>query len=289
LTVERILKGELFAAEIKDRIRGEIGVFQKKYKMTPALCVIQLTKDPCFSVYQSAQKKCAESLGITVTCEDLSSFPLDRQKKKIRALSRNRKVQGMIVQMPIPDKTVQREILSCVAPEKDIEGVTPYNQGLLFSGQEQFVSPTALAGFRMVQSLALPLKGKEVVIVGHSALVGKPLAMLFLKELATVTLCHIGTYERETLSEHIQRAEILCVAVGKAHLIQGEWIKKGAVVIDIGINKSAQGITGDVDFLKAQERAAYITPVPGGVGPFTTAIVFENLMKAVRLQHGGSR
>lgn len=287
--MERILKGELFAAEVKARIREEIEFSEKRGWAKPALCVIQLTKDSCFSIYQSAQKKCAESLGVKYLCEDLSAMPLQQQTKKIRAISRDKKIHGMIVQMPIPDKNIQREILSCVVPEKDIEGVTPHNQGLLFSGQEQFVSPTALAGFRMAESVASPLKGKEVVIVGHSALVGKPLAMVFLKELATVTVCHIGTYEREMLCQHIQRAEILCVAVGKAHVIQGEWIKKGAVVIDIGINKSAEGITGDVDFSRAQERAAHITPVPGGVGPFTTAIVFENLMKAVRLQQGGKR
>lgn len=286
---EQVLKGELFAVEVKEAIRCEVQALRKQRSITPTLCVVQLSEDASFSVYQAAQRKCAQSLGVEYRCESMSGLNFEQQKKKIRSLSRNKKIHGMIVQMPIPDKNIQQAILSCVSPEKDIEGVTPANQGLLFSGQEQFVSPTALAGFRMAQSVGMPLKGKEVVIVGHSALVGKPLAMLFLKELATVTVCHIGTYERETLCEHIQRAEILCVAVGKAHVIQGEWIKKNAIVIDIGINKSAEGITGDVDFSKAQARAAYITPVPGGVGPFTTAIVFENLMKAVRLQQGGKR
>ena len=280
----QLLKGEAFASPLKERIRAQVETLRRKRRLIPEVCVIQLHKDAAFDVYLAAQKKCAQGLGFKHSCVDVSGLSAARQLKRLSALNKDRGVHGIVIQMPVPDKDLYARVITTLDPVKDIEGVTPYNQGGLFSGLSVAVSPTAQAAFRMAQAAAGSLAGKEVVIVGHSALVGKPLGVLFLNELATVTVCHIGTYQREHLASHVQSAEVLCSAAGKPGLIQGSWIKTGAVVIDVGINVTPKGIQGDVDFQAAQERAASITPVPGGVGPFTTAILFENALKACLIQ-----
>jgi methylenetetrahydrofolate dehydrogenase (NADP+)/methenyltetrahydrofolate cyclohydrolase len=284
--VEKILKGEAFATPLKEKIRIAIRRLCKKGLPPPVLCSIQVVPSAAFSAYVSSQKKCAQEMGVEYRLADLSrSRPL-QILNKIKKLSKDKRVQGIVVQMPLPDYLSPQEIAGGIEPAKDLEGITPYNLGRLQYGRPTFVSPTALAAFRMAKAANPDLKGKEAVIVGHSALVGKPLSMLFLSELATTTVCHIGTYERERLVGHIRNAEILCVAVGKPEFIKGEWIPKGSTVIDIGINKKDGALVGDVEFDKALELAAHITPVPGGVGVFTTAILFENLVKAAYLQKG---
>jgi len=284
--MDKILKGEIFAAPLKDKVRSYIRRLAEKGIPAPVVCSVQLQPSQAFSVYAASQKKCAQEIGAEYTLADLSSAGAAEVKRRIKALSSDRRIQGILVQMPIPEPLRLEDITALIDPAKDIEGITPYNVGLLQYGRAAFVSPTALAAFRMAKAASPDLKGKEVVIVGHSALVGKPLAMLFLGELATVTVCHIGTYERELLVEHTRRAEILCVAVGKPEAIKGDWVKKGSVVIDIGINKKSGTLVGDVEFEKAREHAVAITPVPGGVGVFTTAVLFENAVRALCLQRG---
>jgi methylenetetrahydrofolate dehydrogenase (NADP+)/methenyltetrahydrofolate cyclohydrolase len=158
--------------------------------------------------------------------------------------------------------------------------------GRLFSGSAVIIPPTAAAAMELIRKSNVKLYGKEVVIVGHSDIAGKPLAILLLNEFATVSVCHIATYETKNLKAHVNKAEILVVAVGKPNLIKGEWIRKGAIVIDIGINKLGDKIVGDVEFTKASEKASYISPVPGGVGPVTTAMLMKNCINLFKLQRG---
>jgi methylenetetrahydrofolate dehydrogenase (NADP+)/methenyltetrahydrofolate cyclohydrolase len=172
--------------------------------------------------------------------------------------------------------------MNAIAPEKDAEGMHPENLGKVLLGSFSVAPCTAQAALTLIESTAINLYGKEAVIVGHSEIVGKPLSMLLLNKFATTMVCHIATGERGVLPEHVKRAEILVVAVGKAGLIKGEWIKEGAIVIDVGINRVGEKIVGDVEFEKAFERAAFITPVPGGVGPLTVTMLMRNVVNLAR-------
>ncbi|MCD6219782.1 bifunctional 5,10-methylenetetrahydrofolate dehydrogenase/5,10-methenyltetrahydrofolate cyclohydrolase, partial [Candidatus Calescamantes bacterium] len=219
--------------------------------------------------------------------------------------NQDEKVNGIILQVPVPSHMNAREIQMRISPKKDAEGMNPYNIGLLVYGRGRMVPCTAKAAMTLLESTGLSLKGLEVTIVGHSEIVGKPLTLMLLESLfesPTPTVCHISTKD---LSFHTKRADVLIVAVGKAGLIRGNMIKEGAVVIDIGINrvpvldergnpvldekgKKKMKIVGDVVFEEAVEKASFITPVPGGVGPVTTAILLKNTLEAVKLQKGGN-
>ena len=175
-----------------------------------------------------------------------------------------------------------RRIQSTISPFKDVEGVNPANMGWIIYGKSILAPCTALAVKELVEYTKVDLYGKEVVMVGHSDIVGKPVSLLLLDKFATVSVCHIGTSDAGMLETHVRRAEILIVAVGKANLIPGDWIKEGAIVIDVGINRVGDKIVGDVEFESAKERASWITPDPGGVGPVTTAILLRNVVKSVK-------
>jgi methylenetetrahydrofolate dehydrogenase (NADP+)/methenyltetrahydrofolate cyclohydrolase len=186
--------------------------------------------------------------------------------------------------MPLPKQIDYKIISSFIAPEKDAEGMHPANLGKVLLGKAKIIPCTAKSAFTLVKSTGVKLYGKEVVVVGHGEIAGKPLSLLFLEEFATTTVCHIGTSEAGKLVEHVKRAEILVVAVGKAGLIKGEWIKDGAIVIDVGINRVEGKVVGDVEFEEAEKRASWITPVPGGVGPLTVTMLMQNLIEATKLQ-----
>ena len=181
--------------------------------------------------------------------------------------------------MPLPLHIDYKKTSEHIAPAKDAEGMHPLNMGRIVFGKSKVLPCTASAVMELVNSVGVNLSGKEVVIVGHSEIVGKPLSLLFLDKLATVTVCHIGTSKAGKLEEHVKRAEILVVAVGKAGLIKGGWIKEGAIVVDVGINRVEDKIVGDVEFEEAEKRAAWITPVPGGVGPLTVVMLMRNLVE----------
>jgi len=202
----------------------------------------------------------------------------------ILKLNADENVNGIIVQMPIPQHIDYKKISGLISPFKDVEGMHPANMGKVLFGRARIVACTANAIMELLNSTGIDLYGKEVVIVGHSEIVGKPLTLLLLEEFATVTVCHIGTSKAGKLEEHVRRAEVLIVAVGQAGLIKGDWIKEGATVVDVGINKVGDKIVGDVEFEAAQKRAAYITPVPGGVGPLTVTVLMRNLVEAAKLQ-----
>ncbi|HPP66817.1 MAG TPA: bifunctional 5,10-methylenetetrahydrofolate dehydrogenase/5,10-methenyltetrahydrofolate cyclohydrolase, partial [bacterium] len=204
----------------------------------------------------------------------------------IEQLNKDNSITGIILQLPLPTGMDVRKIQSKIAPNKDVEGVNPVNLGWILYGRPLLAPCTALAVKELIDSTGVDLYGKEVVMVGHSDIVGKPVALLLVDKFATVSICHIGTSDRGMLDHHVKEAEILIVAVGKAGLIKGEWIREGAIVIDVGINAVGDKIVGDVEFETAKERAGWITPVPGGVGPVTTAMLLKNTVTAARLIFG---
>ncbi|MFC1805047.1 bifunctional 5,10-methylenetetrahydrofolate dehydrogenase/5,10-methenyltetrahydrofolate cyclohydrolase [Candidatus Omnitrophota bacterium] len=202
----------------------------------------------------------------------------------IKKLNAEKSVNGIIVQMPLPQAIDYKKISSFIAPEKDAEGMHPANIGKIVFGKAKLLPCTAAAVMELIKLSGVDLNGREVVVVGHSEIVGKPLSLLLLDKFATTTVCHIGTSKAGKLEEHVKGAELLVVAVGKAGLIKGDLIKEGAVVIDVGINRVEGKIVGDIEFEAAGKRASQITPVPGGVGPLTVTMLMRNLVEAVKLQ-----
>jgi methylenetetrahydrofolate dehydrogenase (NADP+)/methenyltetrahydrofolate cyclohydrolase len=277
----KLLEGKPIAEKIKEEIKGEIA----KLNIRPVLASVQVGENAGASAYVKSQGKAAESLGIEYQLHKLSQDVTEAHLIDfIHKLNDNKSVHGIIIQMPLPPQIDYKKISQNIIVEKDIEGMHPGNIGKIVFGKARIVPCTAQAVMELIGSTGIDLTGKEVVVVGHSEIVGKPLALLLLEKLATVTVCHIGTAKAGKLEEHVKKAEILIVAVGKAGLIKGEWIKEGAIVIDVGINRVAEKIVGDVEFEGAEKRASCITPVPGGVGPLTVTMLMRNLIEAVKLQ-----
>jgi methylenetetrahydrofolate dehydrogenase (NADP+)/methenyltetrahydrofolate cyclohydrolase len=277
----KLLEGKPIAERIKEEIRQDAGSLKNK----PVLASIMVGENAGAEAYVKSQKKNAEALGIEYQFQKL---PADTSESAliefIRKLNSDTAVNGMIIQMPLPAGIDYKKIGAFIAPEKDVEGMHPANIGKIVFGKAKILPCTPAAVMELLNSAGIDLYGKEVVVVGHSEIVGKPLALLLLDKFATVTVCHIGTSKAGKLEEHVRKAEILIVAVGKAGLINGEWIKEGAIVIDVGINRVADKIVGDVEFETAEKRASWITPVPGGVGPLTVTMLMRNLIEAAKLQ-----
>jgi methylenetetrahydrofolate dehydrogenase (NADP+) / methenyltetrahydrofolate cyclohydrolase len=277
----KLLEGKPVAEKIKAELITQV----RDLKKPPVLASVSIGDNPGAAAYAKSQAKTAESLGIVYKL-----FKLDQDITEealidfILKLNSDNEVNGIIVQMPIPQHIDYKKISEFISPLKDVEGMHPANMGKVLFGRSKIVACTANAVMELLNSTGVDLYGKEVVIVGHSEIVGKPLALLLLEKFATVTVCHIGTSKAGKLEEHVRRAEILIVAVGKAGLIKGDWIKEGAIVIDVGINRVGDKIVGDVEFEEAQKHAEYITPVPGGVGPLTVTLLMRNLIEAAKAQ-----
>lgn len=277
----KLLEGKPIAEKIKEEIKKEIQGFKNK----PVLASILVCDNPGCESYVKSQNKCAESLGINYQFHKLSvDIKEDALLEFIHNLNSNKSLNGIIVQMPLPENINSMKVREAILPEKDVEGMHSCNMGKIVFGRTKILPCTPAAVMELLNSAGIDLYGKEVVIVGHSEIVGKPLALLLLEKFSTVTVCHIGTSKANKLEEHVKNAEILIVAVGRAGLIKGEWVKEGAVVIDVGINRVADKIVGDVEFEGAKKRASYITPVPGGVGPLTVTMLMRNLVEAAKLQ-----
>ena len=251
----------------------------------PLLAAVQLGDNPAADVYFKSQIKCAGELGLEYQQHKLEAdIAQDKFFDFVDSLNNNKGVSAIFVQMPLPKHIDSRLLYKHISPSKDAEGMHPENLGKLFFGKARLIPCTAASVMELLRAAGVNLYGKEAVIVGHSEIVGKPLSLLLLEQFATTTVCHIATGERGLTAEHIKRAEVLIVAVGKANLIKGEWIKEGAIVIDVGINKVGDKIVGDVEFTEAAKRASWITPVPGGVGPLTVTMLMRNLVEAAKLQ-----
>jgi methylenetetrahydrofolate dehydrogenase (NADP+)/methenyltetrahydrofolate cyclohydrolase len=277
----QLLEGKIIAAEIKEKLKQEIESLGKK----PVLASIIVGENAGAESYCKSQAKTAEGLGIEYRLERLSADTTQAGLIDfIKKLNNDKNVNGIIVQMPLPKQIDYKSISSFIAADKDIEGMHPENLGKVLMGKSKIAPCTAAAALALIEASGVNLYGKEVVIVGHSEIVGKPLSLLLLEKFATTTVCHIGTSDAGKLVDHVKKAEILVVAVGKAGLIKGEWIKDGAIVIDVGINRINDKIVGDVEFEEAANRASFITPVPGGVGPLTVTMLMRNLVEAAKIQ-----
>lgn len=277
----KLLEGKSLADKIKEELKSQVSSLSRR----PVLASIIAGDNAGAESYAKSQKKAAESLGIEYQFHKLdSSISEPALVEFIHKLNDEKTVNGVIIQMPLPPQIDYKKISGCIAPDKDVEGMHPANIGKIVFGKARILPCTAAAVMELLNSSGIGLRGKEAVIVGHSEIVGKPLALLLLDKFATTTVCHIGTSEAGKLEEHVKKAEVLIVAVGRAGLIKGEWIKEGAVVIDVGINRVADKIVGDVGFEEAEKRASYITPVPGGVGPLTVTMLMRNVVEAAKLQ-----
>ncbi|MFH0912784.1 MAG: bifunctional 5,10-methylenetetrahydrofolate dehydrogenase/5,10-methenyltetrahydrofolate cyclohydrolase [Candidatus Omnitrophota bacterium] len=277
----KLLEGKPLAEKIKEEIRQQVSSLKKK----PALASIQVGDNAGAQAYAKSQKKTAEGLGIEYQFHKLDAATAESNLIEfIQKLNADNSINGIIIQMPLPAQIEYKKISQFILPDKDAEGMHPVNIGKIVFAKAKILPCTPAAVMELLQETGIDLYGKEVVVVGHSEIVGKPLTLLLLDKLATVTVCHIGTSKAGKLEEHVKRAEVLIVAVGKAGLIKGEWVKEGAIVIDVGINRVADKIVGDVEFEAAEKRASYITPVPGGVGPLTVTMLMRNVVEAAKLQ-----
>lgn len=279
----------LLGKPLAEKIRGEVikEVEELKSKgVNPRLVAVQVGKNDASRVYTNAQAKNAEKCGIAYELQELPAETTQEQLlKHIAGLNADPTVTGIILQMPVPPQIDGKLCQWSIAYEKDVEGMTPTNIGMVTYGKPRLCPCTALGAFELIKSTGVDLYGKECVIVGHSDIVGKPATLLLLNSFGTTTTTHIATSKAGHTEEHVRRAEILVVAVGVPHLIKGDWIKEGAIVVDIGINTTKDGkIVGDVEFDVAKEKASWITPVPGGAGTATTAILMRNTVEAAKWQ-----
>lgn len=276
----KILDGKKLANKIEENIKKNVEELIKK-GVTPSLAVILVGNDPASCAYVNMKIKACKKVGIFSIAYKMPSNISEKDLiLKICKLNKNTNLDGILIQLPLPPHINTHNILEIVHPLKDVDGFHTQNSGKLHSNIECFVPATPLGIMTLLKHYNINVKGKNVVIVGASDIVGKPLAALMLNQNATVSICHIHT---KNISFYTKNADIICVAVGKIGLIKQDMIKKGAVVIDIGINKNAEGkIVGDVEFKEVSKIASYITPVPGGVGPMTISSLLQNTIKSAR-------
>jgi methylenetetrahydrofolate dehydrogenase (NADP+)/methenyltetrahydrofolate cyclohydrolase len=280
----RLLVGSPIAKAIRARVREEMEAFAVARGRAPTLVIVFVGRDAPSAVYLQQILKSCESLGavgrVVELAERCSTAELRRQ---IEVLNEDQTVDGIIVQMPLPMGIPLRAVIDAIDPAKDIDGLHPRNAGLLAEGYDGFLPATAQAAVELLKRSGIPIEGKHAVVVGRSNVVGKPAALLLLREHATVTICHSRTVD---LAAHTRSADILIVAAGVPGLITGAMLKPGAAVVDVGINVVDDGIVGDVDFATAQPVVGAISPVPGGVGPLTNAILMQHLLEAAEGRAG---
>jgi len=274
-----IIDGKAIALNLRESIRQNVATKVAQGHPPPGLAVIMVGEDPASAVYVRNKKLACEKAGFVdvsqVLPEDTSETDL---LAHIDALNERKDVHGIIVQLPVPKHIDPEKIIERIAPEKDVDGFHPYNMGRLAAGLPVLAPCTPHGVMTMLAATDLPIRGANAVVVGASNIVGVPMALELINARATVTVCHSATQD---LEQKVKEADLLVVGVGRAHMIPGAWIKPGAVVIDVGINRLEDGrLCGDVDFEAAKEKASWITPVPGGVGPMTIATLLENTMKA---------
>jgi methylenetetrahydrofolate dehydrogenase (NADP+) / methenyltetrahydrofolate cyclohydrolase len=253
----------------------------KKQGVTPGLAVILVGDNQASRTYVNSKQKTARELGMhNVLIEYPVSITEQELLAKIDELNNDEAIHGILVQLPLPKHISEKKLIEAISPEKDVDGFHPINIGRMMTGQDAFLPCTPYGVMVMMEEIGMDLSGKHVVIVGRSNIVGKPAGQLFLNENATVTYCHSRTKD---LKEHTKHADVVVAAVGKAGLITADHIKPGAVVIDVGMNRDIEGkLCGDVAFAEVKEKAGYITPVPGGVGPMTIAMLMYNTMKSAK-------
>ncbi|MBI5178832.1 MAG: bifunctional methylenetetrahydrofolate dehydrogenase/methenyltetrahydrofolate cyclohydrolase FolD [Nitrospinae bacterium] len=281
----KIIDGKAIAQDIRNEIKAEVEQIVASGKRPPALAVVLVGKDPASQVYVTNKRKACHALGIT-SIEHLLDETIEEKHllELITKLNRDDGVDGILVQLPLPKKIHEPNILEHIAPEKDVDGFHPVNVGRLVANTPALRPCTPAGVLEMLKRTGIDLPGKKVVVLGRSNIVGKPVATLLLHESCTITTCHSRTC---MLNDITKTADIVIAAIGKPKYVKADMIKPGAVVIDVGINRIDEGLVGDVDFENVKKVAGYITPVPGGVGPMTIAMLMYNTLTAYKMRQRG--
>ncbi|MEJ2201256.1 MAG: bifunctional methylenetetrahydrofolate dehydrogenase/methenyltetrahydrofolate cyclohydrolase FolD [Desulfuromonadaceae bacterium] len=283
--MDKIIDGKAIAEKMRETVATDTAAL-KAQGVTPGLAVVLVGDDPASRVYVSMKEKACEKAGIF---SDEHKLPAQTGEAElldlIAALNRDERIDGILVQLPLPDHIDESKILEAISPSKDVDGFHPYNVGRLVTGNPLFQPCTPYGIMKMLEHSGVELKGKEVVVVGRSNIVGKPVALMCLAEHGTVTICHSRTRD---LADQVRRGDVVIAAVGRPEMIKGDWIKPGAVVIDVGVNRVGEKkLVGDVEFEAARERASAITPVPGGVGPMTITMLLYNTVESAKRRAAG--
>ncbi len=275
-----IIDGKKTAANLRSQLKKKVDELKSKYKATPGLTVILVGEDAPSKIYVRNKQKSAIEVGIN---SEVIRYPANTEQKvllnKIKELNENDKVSGILVQLPLPKHIDKRKVIETIEHGKDVDGFHPMNVGNLSSGYDSSIPCTPLGCSLLLRQVDKNLSGKHAVVIGRSNLNGKPMTQLLLKENCTVTITHSKTKDLKT---ECLRADIIIAAVGIPKLVKGDWVKKGAIVIDVGINKTDSGLVGDVDFEEVSKVAKAITPVPGGVGPMTIACLLNNTVECFK-------
>ncbi|MFO7764896.1 MAG: bifunctional methylenetetrahydrofolate dehydrogenase/methenyltetrahydrofolate cyclohydrolase FolD [Pelovirga sp.] len=276
----QIIDGKALAGQIREEIAQQTQELIAT-GVTPGLAVVLVGEDPASRVYVTMKEKACAAAGIYSVEHKLAADTSEQELLQlVEQLNQDDRIDGILVQLPLPDQIDEANILEAISPAKDVDGFHPFNVGRLVTGNPLFKPCTPYGVMVMLQRVGVDLKGKNVVVVGRSNIVGKPVALMCLAEHATVTMCHSRTRD---LAARVAAADVVIAAVGRPEMIQGDWIKPGAVVIDVGVNRVGdKKLVGDVAFAEAAQRASAITPVPGGVGPMTIAMLLHNTLESAR-------
>lgn len=284
-----IIDGKKIAVGVRAEARKEADEIYSACGIRPGLAVVLVGDDPASRVYVRSKTRACEDVGLQSFQHTLPAETTEAELLGlIDELNESEDVHGILVQLPLPAGIDEGAVIERIRPEKDVDGFHPYNMGRLIAGSPALVPCTPLGIIKLIESTGTNIEGKDAVVVGRSNIVGKPAALLLLQKNATVTICHSRT---AGLHDKVHAADIVVASVGKAGFIRGDWIKEGAIVIDVGINRNEDNsLSGDVDFAGASQRAAFITPVPGGVGPMTIAMLMNNTVTAAQniLKKGGA-
>lgn len=276
----RIIDGKAVSKKIRQQLTEDVAKFKSETGITPGLAVVLVGEDPASQTYVRSKEKSTIKTGMYSEVHRLSGGSSEAQLLDlVEQLNKDKKIHGILVQLPLPRHIDELKVLNAIDPRKDVDGFHPINAGNLLIGQESFIPCTPHGIMKLLADDGVSLKGKHAVVVGRSNIVGKPVALLLLQEHATVTVCHSRTADLGAIT---RQADVLVVAVGRPNFITGDMIKPGAVVIDVGINRVDDKLVGDVDFEGAQTVAGSITPVPGGVGPMTITMLLENTLVAAQ-------
>jgi methylenetetrahydrofolate dehydrogenase (NADP+)/methenyltetrahydrofolate cyclohydrolase len=279
-----IIDGKAIAQQVRAEVAQDVAAWTKEGNEPPGLATVLVGDDPASAVYIGGKQKASAEVGIVGFDHRLpADTPQDEVERLLGELNDDPRVSGILLQLPTPPHIDGGALTELINPAKDVDGLTPISTGLLAKGRPGLRPCTPAGIMELLRRRDVALEGAEAVVVGRSDLVGKPVAALLLAANATVTMCHSRTHD---LAEVCRRADVLIAAVGRPRLVQGDWVKEGAVVIDVGINRTDDGLVGDVDFASAAARARLITPVPGGVGPMTIAMLLRNTIEAARAQAG---
>jgi methylenetetrahydrofolate dehydrogenase (NADP+)/methenyltetrahydrofolate cyclohydrolase len=276
----KILDGKSVAAELRKELKVEAASIALELGRKPTLATVQAGEDEASVVYANRIAKTLDALGIECLTMRLDSATTSEEyREALGDLSRSETVDAILPLLPLPAPLSQEDVVAALDPAKDADGIHPVNAGKLYLGQDAFIPNTPAGGMEILHRYDIPIKGKRAVVVGRSAIVGKPMALLLLAEHATVTLCHSRTVD---LPSVCREGDILVAAVGQAGMIKGDWVKPGATVLDFGINPTESGITGDVDFESVEPVAGAVTPTPGGTGPVTNLMLARSVLKAAK-------